>query len=128
MTRQFVSHLFGYGFMIAIVTIAAFYAGLQEGTAYASTMAFATLTLARLFHGFNCRGRRSLARLGVFSNPWSMGAFGIGVLLLSCVIGIPFLREMFAVAVLTLSQIGTIVMLAILPTICIQLTRVMLGK
>lgn len=128
MTRQFVSHLFGYGFMIAIVTIAAFYAGLQEGTAYASTMAFATLTLARLFHGFNCRGRRSLARLGMFSNPWSMGAFGIGVLLLSCVIGIPFLREMFAVAVLTLPQIGTIVMLAILPTLCIQLTRVMLGK
>lgn len=128
MTQSFVSHLFGYGFMIAVVTVAAFYAGLPEGTAYASTMAFATLTLARLFHGFNCRGRRSLARLGIFSNPWSVGAFGIGVLLLGCVVCIPFLREMFAVAVLTLPQIGTIVLLAVLPTICIQLTRVMSGK
>ena len=128
MTSNFVGHLFGYGFMIAVVTIVAFYVGMQEGKTYASTMAFATLTLTRLFHGFNCRSRKSLARLGVLSNPWSVGAFGIGVLLLVCVIGIPGLRQMFEVAVLTVPQIGAIMLLAMLPTICIQLTRVMLGK
>ena len=128
MTSKFVAHLLGYGFMIAAVTIVAFYVGMQEGVKYASTMAFATLTLARLFHGFNCRSRKSLVRSGLFSNPWSVGAFGIGVLLLGCVISIPGLRQMFEVAVLTMSQIGTIFLLAMLPTVCVQMTRVMLGK
>lgn len=128
MTSKFVVHLLGYGFMIAAVTIVAFYVGMQEGVKYASTMAFATLTLARLFHGFNCRSRKSLVRSGLFSNPWSVGAFGIGVLLLGCVISIPGLRQMFEVAVLTMPQIGTIFLLAMLPTVCVQMTRVMLGK
>lgn len=128
MTSKFVAHLLGYGFMIAAVTIVAFYVGMQEGVKYASTMAFATLTLARLFHGFNCRSRKSLVRSGLFSNPWSVGAFGIGVLLLGCVISIPGLRQMFEVAVLTMPQIGTIFLLAMLPTVCVQMTRVMLGK
>ncbi len=128
MTSKFVAHLLGYGFMIAAVTIVAFYVGMQEGVKYASTMAFATLTLARLFHGFNCRSRKSLVRSGLFSNPWSVGAFGIGVLLLGCVISIPGLRQMFEVEVLTMPQIGTIFLLAMLPTVCVQMTRVMLGK
>lgn len=58
MTKGFLCRLLVYGFMIAAVTIAAFHIGLKEGAAMASTMAFATLTLARLFHGFNCRGNR----------------------------------------------------------------------
>lgn len=128
MTPSFVLHLLGYGFLIAMVTLVAFYAGLQKGYVYASTMAFATLTLARLFHGFNCRSRKSLAKIGICSNLWSVGAFGVGIVLLGCVIGIPVLREMFQVAVLTLPQIGTIVLLAVIPTLCIQLTRIMLRK
>ena len=128
MTPSFVLHLLGYGFLIAMVTLVAFYIGLQKGNAYASTMAFATLTLARLFHGFNCRSRKSLAKIGICSNLWSIGAFGVGIVLLGCVIGIPVLRKMFEVAVLTIPQIGTILLLAVIPTLCIQLTRVMLRK
>ena len=39
------------GLLIAVPVMTAFYLGYQSGTAEAMTMAFATLTLARLFHG-----------------------------------------------------------------------------
>ncbi len=128
MTKSFVFHLLGYGFMISIVTMAAFYIGLEENEMVASTMAFATLTLARLFHGFNCRGKKSLAKTGMFSNKWSVAAFCTGVILLAAVIGIPVLQGMLEVAVLTWVQLGYIVLLAVIPTLCIQMTRVMLRK
>lgn len=41
--------LLAYGISIAVVTQTAFYIGLKVNAASASTMAFATLTLARLF-------------------------------------------------------------------------------
>ena len=44
--------MLGQGALIAVVTLISFYIGLQTSPAVASTMAFATLTLARLFHGF----------------------------------------------------------------------------
>ena len=44
------------GALIAVCTMTAYHTGLATGSeAAASTMAFSTLTLARLFHGFNCR-------------------------------------------------------------------------
>ena len=71
------------GLLIAIVTMAAFYLGYQGGdAALASTMAFATLTLARLFHGFNCRGAEPIFRLKFSTNPYSVWAFLAGVVLL----------------------------------------------
>ena len=42
------------------------------------TLAFSTLTLARLFHGFNCRGIESIFRLGLTTNRASLGAFAAG--------------------------------------------------
>ena len=45
----------------------------------ASTMAFSTLTLARLFHGFNCRGKQFIFKMGFTTNPYSIYAFAAGV-------------------------------------------------
>ena len=86
------------GLLIAAATMGAFFIGLnQGGAALASTMAFATLTLARLFHGFNCRGDGSIFRLGLCSNKYSLMAFGAGVLLLAAVLFLPFLQGLFLV-------------------------------
>lgn len=52
------------GLLIAVPVMTAFYLGYQTSTAEAMTMAFATLTLARLFHGFNCREDRSILAHG----------------------------------------------------------------
>ena len=116
------------GLLIAIPVMIAFYQGYRTGTAEAMTMAFATLTLARLFHGFNCREDRSILRMGLSGNPASLAAFGVGVLLLAAVLLIPALHGLFQVAALALPQLGMIAGLALLPTLCIQLVRIARGK
>ena len=107
--------------------ITAFYLGLATSPAVASTMAFATLTLARLFHGFNCRGEKSLFQLGLFSNPASVGAFVLGVLLLSLVLFVPALHSLFAVADITGVQVLLILGLAVAPSVLIQLAKLAFG-
>ena len=63
LTKPFLSRILLQGGLIAACTMIAFHFGLETGGAgTASTMAFATLTLARLFHGFNCRSEHSIIR------------------------------------------------------------------
>ena len=116
------------GLLIGACVMGGFYLGYSVNTATAMTMAFATLTLARLFHGFNCRGSRSIFRMGLSSNRFSLGAFALGVLLLGSVICLPVFHSMFQVADLTLIQLGEILLLALIPTVVIQLGRVVRGK
>lgn len=109
------------GGLIALCTMTAFHLGLETGGAgTASTMAFAALTLARLFHGFNCRSEHSIAKLGFRGNLWSILAFETGVLLLAAVLFLPGLQVLFAVADLNLRQLVSIVALAVIPTVVIQ--------
>ena len=117
------------GALISIASMTAFYLGLSAGgAAMASTMAFATLTLARLFHGFNCRGTESIFKLGLGSNKYSLMAFAGGVVLLVAVLMIPVLESLFAVTALSGMQYLQILGLAFAPTLLIQLGRVIRGK
>lgn len=52
MTKDFVVTMLSEGILIAIAAMSAYHIGIATSAAMASTMAFATLTLARLFHGF----------------------------------------------------------------------------
>lgn len=126
LTKDFLLGIGLEGLLIGIVTLIAFYmGGAKRGTPLtASTMAFATLCLARLFHGFNCRGKNSIFRLGVFANKYTWGAFGIGLILLNAVLFVPFLQRLFQVENLRLNQYGTIYLLAIIPTIIIQIVKI----
>ena len=113
------------GLLIAVVTMAGFYLGYRGGdAALASTMAFSTLTLARLFHGFNCRGRESLFRLGLGSNPASVWAFLAGVALLLLALFTPGLKSLFLVSpAFGLAELGQVALLALTPTVLIQLYK-----
>lgn len=72
--------------VIAACVMAAFMVGNSgcDSAAMASTMAFGTLCLARLFEGFDSRGKYSLARLGFTKNMFTVGAFLVGALFLVC--------------------------------------------
>lgn len=127
LTKDFLQTLGIQGALIAVATMAAFYLGMQINNGMACTMAFATLCMARLFHGFNCRGSRSIFRLP--SNPYSVGAFFVGTLLLMLVLFVPALHGLFDIDnALTLTNIGQIVGLAFAPTFLIQLSRIVRGK
>ena len=123
-TKEFSLKLLAYGLLIAVVTQVAYYMGLEVDPMTASTMAFATLTLARLFHGFNCRSDLSIFKIGFGSNLWSVGAFVAGVALLAFVVFVPFMHGLFMIADLTMSQVLWIVGLAVIPTVLIQFFKV----
>lgn len=122
-TKNFTLHLLIYGLLIAVITQGAYYQGLKVDAATASTMAFATLTLARLFHGFTCRSEFSIFKIKLSSNKWSLAAFAAGAVLLAGVLLIPILKELFMVSPLTGSQMGMILLFAAIPTVLVQIFR-----
>ena len=124
LTKAFVGEVGFQGILIAIATMVAFYIGYETSTEAAMTMAFSTLCLARLWHGFNSRGKQSIFKLGLTTNVYTIGAFFLGLILLCLVLFVPFLEEVFSVAVLSWAQIGWIALLAFLPTVVIQIKKI----
>lgn len=128
LTAAFLLRLVLQGMLIAVSTMTAYHVGMDTGGAgTASTMAFSALTLARLFHGFNCRSSHSLLNLGIRSNMWSVMAFETGTLLLAAVLFLPGLQVLFAVADLSARQLATVLVCAFVPTLLIQAVK-MLGE
>lgn len=124
LTGEFLWSILLQGGLIAVCTMMAYHTGLATGGGgAASTMAFATLTLARLLHGFNCRSEHSIIRLGLSGNLWSVMAFEAGVVLLLGVLFLPGLQALFAVADLSLRQLLTILTFATIPTLVIQAVK-----
>ena len=124
LTGTLLRRIFGYGLLIACASMASYCIGLSAGGAgLAMTLAFATLTLARLFHGFNCRGEKPIWRLGLRTNKASIAAFAAGVVLLAAVLLIPALAGLFEVSAFTAAQLGLTVLFAFLPTVAIQLWK-----
>ena len=124
LNKGLLGKIFAYGAIIAAAVMAAYFIGLRDsGAELAMTMAFSTLTLARLFHGFNCRGLPSIFRIGLTTNKASIGAFFAGVVLLAAVLFIPGLNTLFEVAPFTMTEIGLVVLLAFLPTVVIQIYK-----
>lgn len=113
------------GFVIAAITIIAFQIGLSTGDPLVgSTMAFATLCLSRLFHGFNCRSEQSLFQIGLFSNIYVWIAFLLGFALLNAVL----LVGLFEVATLSKAQLLIVYGLSIVPLIIIQLEKLIFKR
>lgn len=112
------------GLIIAVGVITAFMIGRQTSPAVACTMAFSTLTFARLLHGFNCRSQHSIFKIGFKNNWYSLAAFAVGTLLLALILFVPALHDLFAVTPLTGKQLFWIIGLAVMPTILIQIVKV----
>ena len=122
--KKFVTQISIQGFLISLSVIAAFLFGLRDTPAIACTMAFSTLTFARLLHGFNCRSQHSIFKIGFKNNWYSLAAFALGTVLLVLILFVPALHGLFAVQPLTAQEVWLIVILAIIPTILIQLVKV----
>lgn len=112
------------GIIISVGVIAAFMIGLKSSPAVATTMAFSTLTFARLLHGFNCRSQHSIFKIGFKNNWYSLAAFAVGTLLLALILFVPALHSLFAVTPLINTQYIWIAILALMPTILIQVIKV----
>ena len=110
LTKPFLTSVAVEGAVIALAAILAFHMGLANGGGAAgSTMAFGTLCLSRLFHGFNCKSRRPVLLTRRFwNNRWLLGAFAAGACLLAAVLLVPALAPLFQVTALPVGLLGAI--------------------
>ncbi|WP_312649973.1 cation-translocating P-type ATPase [Aminipila sp.] len=124
MDRRFAIEVLLQGIVIAIVTMTAYHIGTEAaGHETGMTMAFATLSLARLVHGFNCRTDAPLSLKTFFMNKFSFMAFFAGTLLLSAVLVLEPLHKLFEVADLTGNQMAIIGILAFVPLVVVQAVK-----
>ena len=125
LTKPFLLSVGMEGLVIAAATITAFYLGLSYGGAAAGqTMAFSTLCLSRLFHGFSCKSQHPVLLTRKFwNNRALLGAFAAGSLLLGLVLLVPALEPLFSVAPLSVGMISAVVGLAFCSMLTIQLLK-----
>ena len=133
LTKSFLSQIGIGGLSICIMTVIAFLMGLNGwftagalgGSALlGSTMAFGTLCISRLFHGFNCKSDRPVVfSKALFNNKALWGAYIIGIVLITAVLCIPAVDHIFKVETLGFAQIATVYGLAFLNIPVIQLIK-----
>ena len=127
LTKSFVIKVLLQGSLISCATLLAFGIGLKINPMTASTMAFYTLTMARLFHGFNCRNEQSIFRIGLFSNLYSVEAFFAGMFLIAMVMFVPIFHRLLLVTTLATMNYVWVLILAIIPTAIIQIIKYIKG-
>lgn len=102
LTKAFLAKVGYSGIIISIATISAFLLGYFYQGAYnagaAMTMAFATLCMSRLFHGFSCKSEKPvLFTKRMWDNKYAVMAFLAGMVLINAVLWIPGLHELFRI-------------------------------
>lgn len=70
------------GVLIAAAVMTAYFIGSAVSAELGCAMAFSTLCISRLFHGFNCRSDKSIFKVGLTSNRFSLLAFLAGIIFL----------------------------------------------
>lgn len=101
MTKSFLFGVSYSGIIIAVATIIAFMMGYgsSHDTKLAMTMAFATLCMSRLFHGFSAKDDDPvLFSHRMFNNRWGLMAFGVGMIFLNLVLLVPGLHSLFRIS------------------------------
>ena len=116
----------GYsGLIIGIMTFLAYVFGRSEGGNYLGmTMAFATLCMSRLWHGFSCKSEEPvLFRKQMINNPFGLMAFFAGMILINAVLLVPPLKSLFSIASLTGLQYAWIHIFSFGSMILIQIVK-----
>ena len=106
------------GLIIFIYVMIAYFIGLKANPLMASTMAFSTLCLSRLFHGFSSRSKYAIYKKTM--NPYSLAAFALGFILLTSILGFTSLHGVFSIGAISFSFYFKIVFLSFLSFLTIQ--------
>ena len=124
LTKKVLTNICVEGVVIGVMTMIAFYVGFMRNAEVASTMAFSTLCLSRLVHGFNCKSDKPVWFTKTMWNNKSMiGAFFVGFVLLNAVLLVPVLQGIFAVAPLTIAELLTVYGLSLGTFVIVQILK-----
>ena len=125
LTKKVLTNICVEGVVIGVMTMIAFYVGFMRNAEVASTMAFSTLCLSRLVHGFNCKSDKPVwFTKKMWNNKSMIGAFFVGFVLLNAVLLVPALQGIFAVAPLTIVELLTVYGLSLGTFVVVQILKV----
>lgn len=129
LTKAFLVKIGYSGLIIGAATVAAFIIGNSYDAQTGRTMAFATLCLSRLLHGFSCKQEAPvLFTKRMFNNKFTLIAFAAGFVFLNSVLLIPALSGLFKIADLTYGLYGVIYLMSFGSMLVIQLIKFMLKR
>ena len=124
LTKKVLTNICVEGIVIGVMTMIAFYVGFLRNAEVASTMAFSTLCLSRLVHGFNCKSDKPVwFTKKMWNNKSMIGAFFVGFVLLNAVLLVPALQGIFAVAPLTIAELLTVYGLSLGTFVIVQILK-----
>lgn len=124
LTKKVLTNICVEGVVIGVMTMIAFYVGFLRNAEVASTMAFSTLCLSRLVHGFNCKSDKPVwFTKKMWNNKSMIGAFFVGFVLLNAVLLVPALQGIFAVAPLTIAELLTVYGLSLGTFVIVQILK-----
>ncbi len=124
LTKKVLTNICVEGIVIGVMTMIAFYVGFLRNAEVASTMAFSTLCLSRLVHGFNCKSDKPVwFTKKMWNNKSMIGAFFVGFVLLNAVLLVPALQGIFAVAPLTIAELLTVYGLSLGTFVVVQILK-----
>ena len=124
LTKKVLTNICVEGIVIGVMTMIAFYVGFMRNAEVASTMAFSTLCLSRLVHGFNCKSYKPVwFTKKMWNNKSMIGAFFVGFVLLNAVLLVPALQGIFAVAPLTIAELLTVYGLSLGTFVIVQILK-----
>lgn len=125
LTKKVLTNICVEGVVIGVMTMIAFYVGFMRNAEVASTMAFSTLCLSRLVHGFNCKSDKPVwFTKKMWNNKSMIGAFFVGFVLLNAVLLVPALQGIFAVAPLTIAELLTVYGLSLSTFVIVQILKI----
>lgn len=121
LTKQVLPQLIMFTALMTVVSLLVYQLFSPDSEAKARTGIFIALSLMQLLNLFNMRSlKKSIFKIGVFTNRQVNYAFGISILLLLAVVYIPFIAKLFEFVPLAVSEI---VMLFV-----ISLSIILLGE
>lgn len=124
------------GIMVSILTLAAYFIGhfMESGrweiapSPDGITMAFLTMSMAEVFHGFNMRSRReSIFRLGTQNKVLNWAGVA-SLVLTTLVIYVPFLQTAFEFEHISPSEYGVALVLAVLVIPIVEIVKAVQRK
>jgi Ca2+-transporting ATPase len=122
--RGMVQFILFAGIIMSVVAIAAGYLFWHEGDPRWQTILFTTLIFAQLGLALEVRSEKnSLLRIGLFSNPYMIGAIALTVVLQLLVIYVPFLQGIFNTQALTAPELLAALGLSLLVMLAVEIYK-----
>ena len=117
--------IFGYGFGYYEHGYSPFDKNIpQDVVEYARTMAFMTIICCQLFYSLALRNnKKSIFKIGLFSNRYLIGAIVLGLLLQVLIISIPFTQNAFNLKMLDMKGWIMVVVLGLFPLIISEICK-----